>query len=84
MEINRPCLIRTARRAGIKSLSADCHHILTELIEKRVRAVLQTALLYNEERGTKILLKQDIHEAIKYLDTNLTNSELVETKTIGK
>lgn len=84
MNISRPSLIRLARRAGIKSLSADCFDLLRSIIIMKLEQVLDKSVIMNQQRGTKILMQSDIYEALSILEENLTQSNNLGTVVMDK
>jgi histone H3/H4 len=82
MDITRPCLVRLARRAGIKSLSKDCFPLIREIISARLDKIVKNALVVNEERGTKTLMDTEIYEALAFLGENLARSTVLPEDTV--
>lgn len=84
MELNKPTLIRLCRQAGIKSVSEDCYAYIRGLIVQRLERVLNATAIVNDEHQTKIIMLDDLYEALKLLGENLARSTDLGTKTVGK
>ena len=73
--MNRPMIVRLARRAGVKSLSDDCYPQIKNIIMTRLEDVINNVLVINSERQTKTLMAEDVYEALKIMGENLATSD---------
>jgi len=74
MEITKPSITRLSRRAGVKSLSDDCHEMIRKIIENKLGEVLNTVLCVNSEHNTKTILSSDVYDALHILNHKITAS----------
>jgi histone H3/H4 len=82
--ITRPSITRVARKAGVKSVSEDCFVVIRQLINLKLKEVLNAALIVNSEHQTKTLMSDDIYDAINILGYNITQSNDLGTHTCSK
>ena len=74
MEITKPSITRLSRRAGVKSLSDECHDTIRKIIETKLDEILKTVITVNSEHNTKTILSSDIYDALYLLNHNVTSS----------
>ena len=74
MEITKPSITRLSRRAGVKSLSDDCHELIRKIIENKLNEVLNVVMSVNSEHNTKTILSSDVYEALHLLNHKVTPS----------
>jgi histone H3/H4 len=84
MDIAKASIIRLARRAGVKSISEECFPLIKALIVQRLQYILDKSLIINNEHGTKILMPNDIYQALSVIGENLTASTDLGTTTFNK
>ena len=82
--ITRPSIKRLARSAGIKSISDDCFNIIRELINHKLKEIINTIIIVNSERQKKTIMSDDVYEAIHILGYNITQSNDLGTNTCAK
>jgi histone H3/H4 len=82
--ITRPSIIRLARKAGVKSVSEECFHILRQIIDDKLHEILSTSLIVNSEHQTKTLMSDDIYSALYILGENVTQSNDLSTSSCIK
>ena len=77
MDITKPSITRLSRRAGVKSLSDDCHDVIRKIIEYKLEEVLNAVINVNSEHNTKTILSSDVYDALHLLNHKVTvSSEL--------
>lgn len=87
--MSRPCLVRLARIAGVKTMSEECYGVLRELLSKKLREILAVVLIANIHRGTRTIMPEDVYNALELLGenvartTDLKNNRFV-VKNIGE
>lgn len=74
MEITKPSITRLSRRAGVKSLSDDCHELIRKIIENKLNEVLNVVMSVNSEHNTKTILSSDVYDALHLLNHKVTPS----------
>jgi len=74
MDIIKPSITRLSRRAGVKSLSDDCHDLIRKIIEYKLDEVLKAVISVNSEHNTKTILSSDVYDALHLLKHNVTAS----------
>jgi histone H3/H4 len=74
MEITKPSITRLSRRAGVKSLSDECHDTIRKMIETKLDEILKTVITVNSEHNTKTIMTTDVYEALHLLNQNITIS----------
>lgn len=82
--ITKPSITRLARKAGVKSLSDDCHQTVRNIMREMVLEIGTAALVVNSERGTKTLMVEDAYDALHLLGNNVTQSDKLGTSTVSK
>jgi histone H3/H4 len=82
--ITKPSITRLARRAGVKSLSEDCHNNIRVIVEECLSDIIVAALVVNSEHNTKTLMPEDIYEALRLRGYNVTQSHDLGTTTCAK
>lgn len=75
--ITRPSLLRLARIAGVKTMSADCASILRTLLAEEAEAVCKTMLVFNSQRNTKTIMLEDLYPALGTQGCRLAKSEAI-------
>lgn len=74
MDITKPSITRLSRRAGVKSLSDDCHDVIRKFIEYKLDEVLKVVINVNSEHNTKTIISSDVYDALHLLNHNVTVS----------
>lgn len=82
--ITKPSITRLARRAGVKSLSEECHNTVRVLVEQYLDDVISAALVVNSEHNTKTLMPDDIYEALRLRGYHIAQSHDLGTTTCAK
>ena len=82
--ITKPSITRLARRAGVKSLSDDCHNNIRNIVGTNLSDIIVAALVVNSEHNTKTLMPEDIYEAFRLRGYNVTQSHDLGTTTCAK
>jgi histone H3/H4 len=82
--ITKPSITRLARRAGVKSISDNCFDTIRDLIDYRLQEVISASLIVNSERQTKTLMADDVYEALRLLNYNVTQSIDMGKSTCSK
>jgi len=82
--ITKPSITRLARRAGVKSLSEECHNTVRRLVEEYLNDIVVAALVVNSEHNTKTLMPDDIYEALRIRGYNIAQSRDMGTTTCAK
>jgi len=82
--ITKPSITRLARRAGVKSLSEDCHNNIRVIADEYLSDIIVAALVVNSEHNTKTLMPEDIYEALRLRGYNVTQSHDLGTTTCAK
>lgn len=77
--ITKPSINRLARRAGVKSVSDDCHDTIRNLIGMELNTVIKTVLIVNSQNQTKTIMVKDVYEALHLLNHNITESSDLNT-----
>jgi histone H3/H4 len=80
----KPSITRLARKAGIKSLSDDCHNTVRGLVEDVLNKTASTILIVNSEHQTKTIMVDDVYEALRLMGHNVTESSEIGTTTCVK
>ena len=73
--ITKPSLSKLARRAGIKSMSDDCYDLIRSLINMKLKEVIETVVILNDQRNTNTFMLVDLYEALSLLNHNITKSD---------
>ena len=74
MEFSIPSIVRLVRKAGIKSMSEDCHENILKLIDYKFNKIIQVAMIMNSEKRNVTFMTDDIINALKYYNENITYS----------
>ena len=77
--ITKPSINRLARRAGVKSVSDDCHDTIRNLIGMELNTVIKTVLIVNSQNQTKTIMIKDVYDALHLLNHNITESTDLNT-----
>ena len=77
--LSKPSITRLSRRAGVKSLSDDCHDTIRKLIETKLSEVIQSICIVNSEYNTKTIMVNDVYDALQLLNHNVTSSNDLST-----
>ena len=77
--LSKPSITRLSRRAGVKSLSDDCHDTIRKLIETKLSEVIQSICIVNSEHNTKTIMVNDVYDALQLLNHNVTSSNDLST-----
>lgn len=82
--ITKPSIVRLSRRAGIKSLSDDCHDHIRYSIRDKLSEVVNAILVVNSQHNTKTIMVNDVYDALRLLNHNITNSTELNTSICEK
>jgi histone H3/H4 len=74
MNITKPSILRLAKKVGVKSVSDSCYNLLNEIIEKKAEEIVNALLVVNSQHSIKTLSIEDLYNALRMLDINLTFS----------
>ncbi len=80
-DIPKPCLVRLARKGGVKSISEECFERLRTIIKNKVQEVLETVSIINED---KIVSTEDLYQALAINGIMLTKSTELGIKNVLK
>ena len=58
--INKTCILRLARKAGIKNLSSDAYPLIEKIIREEIENIMNGIKVANNESGTKTVLYRDL------------------------
>ena len=72
--LTKPSITRLARKAGVKSLSDECHNSIRKIVEQNLNEIIISALVVNSEHNSKTLMKEHIYEALRLLGHNVAQS----------
>ncbi len=75
MYFTRPSILKIARKAGVKSLSDDCYALLDTYMAMRIEQLVKQGISIHKVRGGKVLLPDDIQQALKLNGVFRTNGD---------
>lgn len=75
IEISSAGINRMARRAGVVMLSTECYDISRNLIENKLKEILNIALVYRKNQKNSILSEEHIHMALNSLGHRVATTE---------
>lgn len=70
---SKPSLVRLLRAVGITQSYDSCFPILRQLIYSELHRVLNIAMIFKDDRNTKVLKQQDVINAIGINHTIITS-----------
>ena len=70
-----------ARKAGIKSISEDCHDLIRHLIDQKLHEVINAVNIINNQNNTKTIMSSDVYDGLKLLNHNVTKSDDLVTNS---
>ena len=79
MDITKPSITRLSRRAGVKSLSDECHDPIRKLMDLKLDEVIKAIITVNSEHNTKTIMSSDVYDALKLLNYNVTQSNNLQS-----
>ena len=82
--ITKPSINRLARRAGVKSVSDDCHDTIRNLIGMELNTIIKTILIVNSQNQTKTIMVKDVYDSLHLLNHNITESTDLNTTSFIK
>ena len=82
--ITKPSINRLARRAGVKSVSEECHDTIRNLIGMELNTIIKTVLIVNSQNQTKTVMVKDVYDALHLLNHNITESSDLNTSSCLK
>ena len=82
--ITKPSINRLARRAGVKSVSEECHDTIRNLIGMELNTIIKTVLIVNSQNQTKTVMVKDVYDALHLLNHNITESSDLNTSACLK
>jgi histone H3/H4 len=74
MDITKPSITKLSRRAGVKSLSDDCHDMIRNIMENKLTDVIKAVIAVNSEHNTKTIMSNDVYDALSLLNHRVTQS----------
>lgn len=78
--LNSACILRLARKAGIKILSSDAYPVIEKIIREEIEDIMNGVRVANNESGTKTILYKDLELGLSLLGRN----ELISKNLIRK
>lgn len=78
--LNSACILRLARKAGIKILSSDAYPVIEKIIREEIETIMNGVRVANNESGTKTILYKDLELGLSLLGRN----ELISKNLIRK
>jgi len=70
-DISNQGIIRLARKAGVKSLSASCIPLMRNLMTQRIEDILKLIIILSENNNIKTIGVDDLIKALEYDGINL-------------
>ena len=70
-DISKQGIIRLARKAGVKSLSASCIPLMRKLMSEKVEDILKLTIILSENNKYKTTGVEDLVKALEYDGVNL-------------
>ena len=64
-ELSKPCILRLARMAGVKSLSDDCYPTIRNLIGMKLNEIISNVIIVNDCHQTKTVMSSDVYKALE-------------------
>lgn len=77
--LSKPSITRLSRRAGVKSLSDDCHDTIRKLIDTKLNEIIKSISIVNSEHNTRTIMVNDVYDALQLLNHNVTSSNDLST-----
>ena len=82
--ITKPSITRLSRRSGVKSLSDDCYDEVRDLMNDKLKEIVNAVMIVNSEHNTKTIMVNDIYHALHLLGYNVTQSSELSTNSCIK
>jgi histone H3/H4 len=83
-KITKPSITRLARRAGIKSLSEECHDTIKNLIGMELSNIIKNVIVINTHNQTKTIMPKDVYDTLHLMNYNIAKSNDLTTTTCQK
>lgn len=74
MDITKPSITKLSRRAGVKSLSDDCFDLIRKIVDDKLDEIVKTMVTVNSQHNTKTIMTNDVYDALRLLNHNVTQS----------
>lgn len=73
--ITKGSLKEISKKAGIKLLSEDCYDVIRNLLEEKIKEVVDNSLTLMEESKLKTVSSTNIYNALELMDESVTESK---------
>ena len=70
-DISKQGIIRLARKAGVKSLSASCIPLMRKLMSEKIENLLKLIIILSENNNHKTIGVDNLIKALEYDGVNL-------------
>ena len=78
-ELSKPCILRLARMAGVKSLSDDCYPTIRNLIGMKLNEIISNVIIVNDCHQTKTVMSSDVYKALELSGILIAESTCLNT-----
>jgi len=82
--IKNPSIERLGKKAGIKSMAADCHTLIRRVILAKLHDIAKNTLITNSENHTKTIMPSDVFNALTIMGYNVGESNCMGRQTSSK
>jgi histone H3/H4 len=83
-KLTKPSINRLTKRAGVKSISDDCHDTIRNLIGMELNNIIKNIIIMNEQNNTKTMMVKNVYDALHLMDYNATFSTELTTNSCLK
>jgi len=73
--ITKGSLKEISKRAGIKLLSEDCYDVIRNLLEEKIKEVIENSLILMEESKLKTVNCNNIYNSLELMNEAVTESK---------
>jgi histone H3/H4 len=73
--LSKSSITKLSRRAGVKSMSEDCHNIIRNLIGMKLNDIIKNIIIVNNVHSTKTIMPADVYKALELLGYTITESQ---------
>lgn len=74
MNISKLSVDKLARKAGIETISGECHDTIQEIIAKKLEDITRLVKITNSQGSTKTIMPEDVYTAFRISGNNIAKT----------
>lgn len=84
MKLNKPSVMRLARRAGVKTMADNCVDTVNDILIEHLDDILRSSLVVHSLNNNNTLSAEDVVNGLTFMGHNVTYSDKMTTTKCPK